>query len=139
MAQCRNPLFHQSTQYHMVLRWKTREERGRAQCGNPLFHQSTQYRLVLRWKTCEERSRAQCGNPLFHQSAQYHFVLRWKTREERGGAQCGNPLFHQSTHSTAWCSDGKLVRKEAGFRAQCRTLCSTSQHTVPHGAQMENS
>ena len=52
-----NPLFHQSTQYHMVLRWKTHEERSRARSGNPLFHQLTQYHMVLRWKILEERGR----------------------------------------------------------------------------------
>ena len=38
--------------------------------------------------------------------------------------------------SDGW-SDGKLVRKEAGLRAQNRTLDSISQHSIPHGGQIK--
>ena len=36
--------------------------------------------------------------------------------------------------SDGW-SDGKLVRKEAGLRAQSGTLDSISQHSIPHDGQ----
>ena len=67
---------------------KTCDDKGGAQSSvwNPLFHQSTRYHMVVRWKTCDDRGRAQSSvwNPLFYQSARYHMAVRWKACEERG-------------------------------------------------------
>ena len=59
----------------------------------------------------------------------YHTVPRWKVYEERGGAYRAESvcetLCHRSKESTStWWADGKLVKKEAGLRAQHGTLCS---------------
>ena len=41
-------------------------------------------------------------------------------RKEAGFRAQSRTLYFTSEHSTTWCSDGILVRKEAGFRAQRR-------------------
>ena len=84
-----NPLFHQSTQYHMAVRWKTCEERGSVQ--NLLFYHSTQYHIETDGKLVRNEAGLRRGlelsmkpSSLFHQSTQYHMAVRWKTCEERG-------------------------------------------------------
>ena len=101
-AQCRTLLFHQPTQYHMVVRSKACEKKRwdleySTEPSYDLSHQSTQYHTVARSKACEERGGVYSSvqNPLFHQLAQYHMVVRSKACEERGGVYRAAQNRHQ--------------------------------------------
>ena len=51
-------------------------------------------------------------------------------RKEAGLRAQRGSVCSTSQHSTTWLSDEKLVKKEAGLRVQCGFVCSTSQHST---------
>ena len=51
-------------------------------------------------------------------------------KKEAGLRAQSRTLYSTSEHTITWWSDGKLVKKEAGFRAQSRTLYFTSEHST---------
>ena len=139
-AKRRDPVFHQSTQYHTVVRWKSCGQRG----GTP--YSTSQHNTTL-WsdgnlvgKEAGPRippvnTIPHCGQMeilwakrrdlVFHQSTQYHTVVRWKSCGQRGGTP-----YSTSQHNTRLWSDGNLVGKEAGPRIP-------PVNTIPHCGQME--
>ena len=149
-SSVRNPLLHQSTQYHMAVRWKEAglgAQWGTLYCTSP--HSTT-----WRWdgkrrdlELSEEPSIApvhtvphggqmerggtwsSVRNPLLHQSTQYHMAVRWK--EAGLGAQWGT-LYCTSPHSTTWRWDGKRRDLELSEEPSIAPV-----HTVPHGGEME--
>ena len=68
----------------------------------------------------------------FHRSAQYPMAVRLPCILPVSTVPHGSRMTMHSTsqHNTPWQSDQKLVRKEAGLRAHCRTLHSSSCYAL---------
>ena len=95
----------------------------------------TWYRVESLWEEIRLRGECEPSIPLITMphGGQLWPDTGWKACEKRQGLEVSvNPLFHSSRcHMVVSCDliqGGKLVRKAAGLRAQCRNTPDTDHH-----------